>query len=628
MSDIARQPFVSLVPDARPVPQTPFEKALHRFLDDFFEAQPEWATGIGDHAHDDRWTDLTDAGRVARLAMLRHHRSLLAALSDDELSDGERIDRGIVLESIDEMEFSEAVLREDAWDPLSYISLLGSGFFSLLAREYAPWQHRGAALAGRVRRLPEVLAAAADALVGLPDRPVSLLHTETALRQLSGVGELIDEGLAEAERRARAGGADAADAESILDGLRDAVEPARQALEDFRRHLEEEVRPHAEGEGRLGSELFQQKLRHTLASELTHADLLQRAERDYAVVRTEMLRLARELWPQLWPDRPLPGTGMDDANSHGPGSDEAADDADDRTVREVLNQISLEHRRPDELIEWCLAEVRRIEDFCRERRLIGLPDEPLKITWTPVFMRAYGRAFLDSPGPLDKGLPSHFWITPPDESAGPDAVESYLREDNDRMLSLLCIHEGVPGHYLQLAWANRSPALARSIFTNGMFAEGWAVYVTQVMMDLGYGADDPKLMLTHWKFYLRAITNAIIDVRIHTAGMTEQQAMDLMVNGGFQEQDEAQAKWLRARLTSTQLSTYYLGSLEMWDMEVAARRQAAVAAGASADAVPAQRPVGNLGATPGFDYRRHLEAVISHGTPPIKWVRRILLDEA
>ena len=243
-------------------------------------------------------------------------------------------------------------------------------------------------------------------------------------------------------------------------------------------------------------------------------------------------------------------------------------------------------------------------------------------------MRAYGRAFLDSPGPLDRGLPSHFWITPPDESLGEEATESYLREDNDRMVKLMCIHEGIPGHYLQLAWSNRSNSLTRTIFRSGMFAEGWAVYVTQVMMDLGYGADDPALMLNHWKFYLRAVTNAIIDVAIHVEGMNEQQAMDLMVAGGFQEQDEARAKWLRARLTSTQLSTYYLGSLGMWDLEVEARQRAARAAGAPDYAVPAQRVVGGLGETPGFDYRRHLESVISHGSPPIKWVRRILADEA
>jgi hypothetical protein len=241
-------------------------------------------------------------------------------------------------------------------------------------------------------------------------------------------------------------------------------------------------------------------------------------------------------------------------------------------------------------------------------------------------MRAYGGAFLESPGPLDKGLSSYFWITPLADDSSPETVASFMREENDQMLKLLAIHEGVPGHYLQLSWANRTPNLARSVFHSGVFAEGWAVYVTQVMMDLGYGDHEPGLLLNHWKFYLRAITNALMDVAIHTEGMTEEQAMDLMVKGGFQEQHEATAKWLRARLTSTQLCTYYVGSMAMWDLDVEARRRAALKAGRSADSVPPQKIAGGYGATEGFDYRVHLESVISHGCPQIKWINKILFE--
>ncbi|HUG47051.1 MAG TPA: DUF885 domain-containing protein [Candidatus Limnocylindria bacterium] len=596
--------FVSLAPDGRPQPRTTFGHALHRFLDDFFGAEPVWATQIGFHAYDDRWPDTSEAGRAQRLAMLRHHRARLEQVPEEELSRADKVDCGVVLEAIEQMEFSDATLRSDAWDPLSYVYLMGSGLFGLLAREFAPWAHRGAAVAGRVEGLPRLLAQAREALVGLPDRPVSRLHTETAARQLSGVNDLIEQALDEAQSRAAAG-----DAPELLDLLRTAAQPARQALAEFQRALETDILERSEGEGRLGPELFAAKLQRTLGTDIPPDELLDRAWRDYEAVRAEMVRLSRELWPQWLPAEPML-------------------EGDDEIVRRVLDAIAQEHRRPDELLEWCTAEVGRIEDFCRERDVIGLPDEPLKVTWTPVFMRAYGGAFLESPGVLDKGLSSYFWVTPPDESKGAEAVESYLREENDRMLSLLCIHEGVPGHYLQLAWSNRSPHLGRQIFTSGLFAEGWAVYVTQVMMDLGYRADDPATLLVHWKFYLRAITNAIIDNAIHAAGMAEEQAFELMIEGGFQERHEAEAKYLRARLTSTQLSTYWVGSLEMWEMELEARRRAALQAGAGADAVPQPRLVGGLGETPGFDYRAHLEAVISHGTPPIKWVRRILAEQA
>jgi hypothetical protein len=234
---------------------------------------------------------------------------------------------------------------------------------------------------------------------------------------------------------------------------------------------------------------------------------------------------------------------------------------------------------------------------------------------------------LIAPGPLDKGQKAFFAITPMPDDWTEEQRESNLREDNDRMLRLLTIHEAVPGHYLQGVYANRNPSLVRAIFASGLFAEGWAVYVTQVMMDVGYGLDDPALMLTHWKFYLRSITNAIIDAKIHTAGMTEAEAVSFMVDGGFQEEAEARAKYDRARLSSTQLSTYFAGSLEMWAIERDVRRRAAIASGdpRGVGAVPEPRVVGGFGETPGFSYRPHLESVLAHGAPPTSLLRRILL---
>jgi hypothetical protein len=387
-------------------------------------------------------------------------------------------------------------------------------------------------------------------------------------------------------------------------------------LAAFEAHLRDVVLPASAGEGRLGPELFATKLRHTLRVDLTPAELLARAEREYALVRAEMIRLGRELWTTWVPDRPLPTAAS-------AGSTEAAEG---ESVRAVLGAVAAEHPAADELLERCREELARIEAFCRERDVIGLAEEPLEIRWTPVFLRAFGGAMLDPPGPLDKHEKSFFCITPVPPEWTPEQVESYLREENDRMLRVLTIHEAVPGHYLQGAYANRNPSLARTILWSGVFAEGWAVYVTQVMMDLGYRADDPATLLVHWKFYLRAVTNAIIDVRIHTAEMTEDEAMALMVDGGFQEESEARNKWSRARLTSTQLSTYFVGSTLFWEIELEARRRAAVGAGdpRGIAAVPEPRVVGGFGETPGFRYREHLERLLSHGSPPIPVLRALL----
>ena len=599
-----------LRPDGLPEPVDAFESAVVDLLVDLFAAFPTWGTDAGYHSVDGLWPDLSETGRQARLAMLHGHAARLGSFEEAALSRDQRVDRHILLEEIEKVRFGEEVLRGEAWDALELVTLMGSGLFGLLSREYAPWAQRGAALLSRLQGLPELSRQALAGLTGLPGRPVALLQLDTALSQLEGVSELVEAGLAEARRRA-----DAGEAPALVGPMELAAAAAHEALEAFRAGLDGEVRSRAEGEGRLGPDLFARKLRLTLGSDLAPDELRRRAWADYHAVRGEMVRLARETWPHWVPGEPLPDVAEGDTDG------EAA------LVKRVLDAIAAEHQAPDDLIAYCQAEVERIAAFCRAQDVISLPDEPLTITWTPVFLRAHARAFLDSPGPLDRGQKSHFWITPPDASLGPEAVESYLREENDRMLRDLSIHEAIPGHYLQLAASNRCPSLARTVFTNGMFAEGWAVYVTQVMVDLGYGADDPGFALTHWKLYLRAVVNAILDVETHAGAMTEEEALDLMVRGAWQEPDEARGKWLRARISSTQLSTYYVGSLEMWDLEVEVRRRAAVAAGAGPEAVPQQRVAGGLGDTPGFDRRAHLEAVISHGTPPIKWCRRILLDE-
>lgn len=584
-----------------------FAARFEAFLAEYFALHPLAATAAGNHDHDDRWPDASEAGRQERLAFYdRWHREL-AGIPAAELSADEAIDRDLLLQELDAHRFAELDLREDAWSPLEWVYVLGDGIFPLVAREFAPLADRLASVAGRLEGMPVVLDAARAALVGHDGRPVARFHTEKALAQFGGIAELVDDALRAAESAAPTDPA----VEAVGPRLRAAAAAAKAALAAFEAHLRDVVLPAADGEGRLGPDLFGRKLRHTFRSDAaTAASIGERAEREYAAVRAEMVRIARNIWPDWIPDRPAP-------------------EDDSATVRGVLDAIAVEHPSRDEILDFCRAELERVEAFCRERGLIGLADEPLEIRWTPVFLRAFGGAMLDSPGPLDRGQKAFFSVTPiPDEWTAEQA-ESYLREDNDRMLRLLVIHEAVPGHYLQGVYANRSASLVRAIFQSGVFAEGWAVYVTQVMMDAGYGGDDPALLLNHWKFYLRAVTNAIIDIGIHTAGMTEEEAVGLMVDGGFQEEAEARAKYDRARLSSTQLCTYFVGSMEMWDLDRERRRRAAAASGdpRGADAVAEPRLVGGFGATPGFDQRGHLEAVISHGTPPIPLLRRILLGE-
>ena len=551
-----------------------FAEAQVAFFADYFRLYPHAATEAGNHAHDERWPDLTDAGSQERLGWLAAARDRFSGL--DDLSRDEEVDRRVLVDQIDALRFDEEELDEPSWSAMTYSHLLGGGLFSLLSRDFAPLSERLTDAAGRMEGIPAVLAAARANLTSRRGRAVSRFHVEKALTTMPGVGELC--------RQAAQMAADVDDA--LREWVTAAATRAEWEVAAFTDWLRDELLPTADGDFRLGRELYERKFRHALRATISPDELERRAAASYEEVRAEMHALARELWPAWMGTTPMP-------------------DDDDALTRAVLDAIAVDHPAADELLDYCRSEHHRIEAFIRERGLIGLADDPLQIIWTPPFLRAFGGAMLIPPGPLDRGLDSFFAITPPPEDWTDEQVESFLREYNARQLRLLTIHEAVPGHYLQLAWSNRCDSLPRAIFGSGVFAEGWAVYVTQVIIDAGYGADDPALRLNHLKYFLRAITNTLMDIRIHAGDMSEEEAMELMVDGGFQERSEAAEKWSRARLSSTQLCEYYLGSVEMTDLEREARRRAEAA-----------------GET--FAWRPFLESVISHGTPPMPVIRDIL----
>jgi uncharacterized protein (DUF885 family) len=553
------------------------QAVVDRFFADFFRLYPVHATEAGNHDQDGEWPDLTDAGRRERLAFLADARASLEAAEEATLTPDEEIDRRVLLTQIDALRFDAEELDELSWNAMAYVYLFGTGLFGLLSREFAALDVRLASVARRMGGLPGALEAARANLEAPGSRAVSRFHVEKAIATMPGVADLCRSAVEEAAKLG---------ATELQDEVSQAADVATAAVDRFTAWLRDELLPRADGDFRLGRALYERKFRHALKSTVSPDELEERAASAYEEVRAEMLRLARRLWPDWIGEEPIP----DDGNT---------------TIRRVLDAIAADHPAAEELLDFCRQENRQIEAFIRERDLIGLADEPLQIIWTPPFLRVLGGAMLIPPGPLDRGLDSYFAITPMPEDWTDEQRESNLREDNRRMLRLLTIHEAVPGHYLQLAYSNRCPSLARAVFGSGVFAEGWAVYVTQVMMDVGYGADDPALMLIHWKFFLRGVTNTLMDIRIHAGSMTEEEAMALMVDGGFQERSEASEKWNRARLSSTQLCEYYLGSVEMTELERLARARA-----------ESERS--------DFAWRPFLESVLAHGTPPMPIIREIL----
>ena len=170
------------------------------------------------------------------------------------------------------------------------------------------------------------------------------------------------------------------------------------------------------------------------------------------------------------------------------------------------------------------------------------------------------------------------------------------------MLQILTIHEGYPGHYVQLEYSNRTRSLIRRVLQSGVFIEGWAVYTEQTMLDQGYGDGDLRLRLMQLKFYLRAVANAILDYKMHCTQFTDDDVMKLLVEGAFQSEGEARLKIIRAKQSSTQLSTYFVGRMAHYRL----RQQI-------------ERELGDK-----FDLGRFHEAVLDHGSVPVKYLPELV----
>ena len=172
---------------------------------------------------------------------------------------------------------------------------------------------------------------------------------------------------------------------------------------------------------------------------------------------------------------------------------------------------------------------------------------------------------MSSPGPYDSGQNSYYNVG---SLAGwpAEKSESYLREYNNYILQILSIHEAIPGHYVQLVYANKSPSMIKSLFGSGAMVEGWAVYGEQMMLDAGFGDNAPEMWLMWYKWNLRSVCNTILDYSVHCQNMPRQQALTLLTREAFQQQAEAEGKWKRVSVTSVQLDSYFTGYKEIMDL--------------------------------------------------------------
>ena len=551
-----------------------FKELVEEFLEGFYQAHPVWATYIGEHKYDHLVDDYSTQAIGAEIMRLRLFAEKIKSIDTLKLSPINKVDYKILENEINDQLLRYEELRPFESSSVMYSYLIGGSINSLITREFAPLSVRLKSVLSRLMRLPTLVRQSRGNLKNPPE-----VQTKTAIRQNRGNINLIKNDLAKLLDRLPA----------MKDSLKRPMEIAIKTLEDYQEFLENDLLPRSNGDFRLGKKLFEKKLKLTLQSDLSPDEIVRRAEAELISVRKRMFELAQPLHEKMFPGRQHKEKGKDLENL---------------VIKEVLDEIAKDHPKKDELLAVCRQNLKELEEFIREKDLVDLTGiNPLEVDWTPEFSRGVAVAGLDSPGPLDKSLKSFFRVSPIPDDWTKEQEESYLREYNNYMLKDLCIHEAMPGHYVQGFYANQFSSLLRSIFGNGAFIEGWAVYQERMMVHAGFMNYDPRMELTQLKMYLRATINAILDAKIHAQDMTKEEAIKLMVDEGFQEKSEAEGKWVRACLTSTQLSTYFVGLQEVLDLEKAYRQE-----------------VGE-----NFSQKEFNHQLLSYGSPPVRFLKDIIL---
>jgi uncharacterized protein (DUF885 family) len=574
-----------------------FGEFADAFVRDSAALTPSFATLLGLHRGrgpgggeidlDRELDDLSPAATARRVAFYRAALERLEReFPAESLPRDERVDRGIIAGQCRLALIELDRLRLPQTNPTVAVETIGTALFFPILLEYAEDGERARAIVERLRSVPGFVDAV---IAGMTSS--APIYTLVAREENEGNREVIRNALPSLFERAP----------DLRSDFEAAQAGALQALDRLEVFLARELPRRPAGDWRLGRDRYREKFRAVYGEDLDPDTVLRDAETGIEQVRARMLREAEPLHESFFPGHRGHRT-MKDPQARG------------RTiVREVLERIGREHVPRDRFFDSIRDDVDMLRAFLGSHPIVSLiRTGNLKVIETPPFLRGiYGVAGLHPAPALEPNLPSFFYVTPIPSDWPEDKAESKLREYNRYKTLLLSIHEALPGHYTQLEYANQVRPewrrVLRGVYGSNANIEGWAQYAEEMMLEQGIvDREDPRMALTFQKEELRLMTNAILDIRLHAGAMTDRQALDLMTRDGFQEREEADAKLRRAKLSSCQLPSYFVG----WRAWQRLRRDVQAARGAA------------------FDLRSFHDEVLSAGAIPMPELRRLILPDA
>ncbi len=556
-----------------------FADLSKRALDTWMQLSPVSATQIGDHRYDSELDDLSAAGQQKTVAAYKALLGELDKIDVAKLGRENQVDAAILRNQLQSEIWNAEVLQSGKWDPQLYNGIAGSAIYGLMAREFAPLPERLKSATARMEKLPAIFAQARE---NLDPARVPKIHAETVAKQNKGILSIVDTFIT--PHIGELPQADQQRLQAAIDGL-------KKAVDEQQTWLDKTLVPNAKGDFRIGAEKYDQKLKFALSSSLSRQEIGDRARAELKRVREDMYGIAQTVL------KDKPGAPEMPA--------QPTDEQQQKAIEAALELAYADKPARDKVVDDAKAALEQSTAFVREHDLMTLPDAPVDIILMPEFQRGVAVAYCDSPGPLDKNLKTFYAVSPIPDDWNDKQVDSFLREYNSRMIHLLSIHEGTPGHYLEGWHSAKFPSTLRAVLRSGLFAEGWAVYTERMMQEQGYLNNDPLFHLVQLKFYLRTISNAILDQGVHVDNWDREKAMHLMTHDAFQQESEAAGKWVRAQLTSAQLPTYFVGAQEHFDTRKAV-----------------QEKLGDK-----FNLKAYHDQVLSYGAPPVRFARQLMLDQ-
>lgn len=549
-----------------------FSAYSNEFINALWTLSPTWALYSGKHLDDGLLEIPDDASRARTLDFVEQQQAQLAGFDRASLTANQGIDYLLIENLLESLKWEVLSFKSWQWDPSGYN--ISGGFAQIINEDFAPLDTRLASVLARMENVPAYYQAARDNIVD-----PTLEHTQLAILQNQGafsvfsdelLAQVAESGLSEEDKK-------------LFNTRFTRTVTALNRHIDWLKSLESQL---ADGDARsfrIGEKAYEEKFTLDIQSGMTAKALYEKAVADKNRVQSEMATITNKLWSKYFTE-PKP--------------------ADDKiAIGQMINKLSDKHVKREDFVDEIRAQIPQLIQFVNDKQLVTLdPSKPLIVRETPEYMRGYAGASISAPGPYEKSANTYYNVTPLDGMSD-ESARSYLGEYNHWILQILNIHEAIPGHYTQLVYSNQSPSLIKSLFGNGAMVEGWAVYAERMLLEEGYGDFEPEMWLMYYKWNLRVISNTILDYRIQVLGMTEQEAIDLMMNEAFQQRAEAEGKWRRATLSQVQLTSYYSGYREIYDFR--------------------EEYKGRKGED--FDLKAFHEEFLSYGSAPVKYIRQLML---